>query len=300
MSEENNGFLDQIGRGLVGLFKFLIRLTFVLVLAVALGAGIFFGITTGLPALDRAYLQPVRDNTAAIAALQARATQSAEQHAAQVQALQDRVTELEVFIDGQKATVADLETRLAALAPLADSQAALETRLDDLDAALADVDEALAAAQEASAAAEALAEETAANADQLAALEALLAENPYPAELLYAELQAVKVMGLLSRAQVYLLQEETGLAQADLEAARDLLAAAAADGDLLGDTGLAVQARISLALGNLAARPDRALTDIQTAWDQLISALVPSPESPEEEAAPAPAPAAAPTPTATP
>ncbi len=276
MSEQNaGGFVNQVGRGLGGLFKFLVRLIFVLVLAVALGAGIYFGVVRGIPALDRLYVQPVRENSTKIAALEARATQTAEQFNLQIADLQERITALEVQNDTDKETLAALETQLAAIEELQTTQQTLSQRLDELAAALATLEQALADTQsDQQAALDDLSDAVTANQAALAAIQQELAQEDFPAEQVYLELQLVKAMALLTRSQVFIFQQNLGLAQQDVTAARELVAGISAlplESEAVDLPQILM--RLDLALGNLPDQPDQASADIQVAWDLLVAGV---------------------------
>lgn len=289
-SDQNNGFIDQLGRGLGGLFRFIIRLLFVLVLAVALGAGLYFGIAYGLPALDRAYLQPVRDNTRAVADLEARADQQAEQQATQMAGLQERVTALEVQNDTNLDNLAAIQAQLDELAPLATEQAALVEQLDQLDRALTELDSTLTTGQtsietEVSSLQDALSE----NQQAITDIQAELDSNDFPFDQAYADLQIVKAMALLTRAQVFLFQNNLGLATQDVTQARDLLIALDQDPALDGMDLAPVLNRLSLALSSLPLNPNLAASDLEVAWDLLVAGVeVAAPATPAPEATTAP------------
>ena len=199
--KENEGFAQKTGRALGSFFKFLIRLTFTLVLAIALGAGIYYGIQYGVPALDQNYVQPIRDNTTSIVALEAQATKTAEQYDEQIEELQERLNTLELQSDSEKEVVASLEVQVATLTPLleghevlAEQVALLDGYIEDLGVALDDIqNENLVALEE---------------LDESVAL--LQEENAYSAQEIYLELQFVKAMSLITRAQLYLSQEKLG------------------------------------------------------------------------------------------
>ncbi len=284
MSNENqNSFIDQLGRGLGGLFKFIIRLAFVLVLAVAVGAGLYYGIAYGIPALDRAYLEPVRNNTAAIADLEAQAKLDATQYSGQLAVLQERITALEVQNDTNLNTIDSLQTQLEQLVPLAAEQEALAEQVNALDTALQALDEALAQAQNENSATFAELQETlTGNQESLDAITAELAANDFPLDQAYADLQVVKAMALLTRAQVFTFQANYGLAAADIEAARTLLIDLDGDPALEGLDLSPILNRLSLALGSLPDSPDLASADLSVAWELLVEGISIEPVPPAE------------------
>ena len=194
MSAENEtGFMGKLGRGLGGFLKFLIRLIFVLALAIALGAGIFYGVSSGIPAVNRVYVQPVRENSARLANLEARATQDAVGYAEQLSGMDARVTTLEVQNDTNESILDNFETELAGLGVLMDGQTALSERLDALDAALV--------ALEADMTADSTAQDSALagvqaqvndNQDRLDTVDEFLASQDVPLDQAYADLQLIK------------------------------------------------------------------------------------------------------------
>ena len=273
-NENNNGFIDQLGRGISGLFKFLVRLIFVIVLAVAIGTGLYYAIAYGLPAIDRAYLQPVRDNTAAIAELQSQAEQNATHSADQLTALQDRITALEVQNDTNLNTIDSLQTQLDSMGALAEEQAALITQVAELEDALATLDKAFQGAEtELGTAMTELQEMTAGNRDAIDGILAAMAADDFPIDQAYADLQLVKAMALLTRAQVFIFQDNFGLATTDIEEARNLLIAVGSDPALEGLELEPVLNRLSLALAGLPQTPELASADLAAAWELLVDGI---------------------------
>ena len=273
-NENNNGFIDQLGRGISGLFKFLVRLIFVIVLAVAIGTGLYYAIAYGLPAIDRAYLQPVRDNTAAIAELQSQAEQNATHSADQLTALQDRITALEVQNDTNLNTIDSLQTQLDSMGALAEEQAALITQVAELEDALATLDKAFQGAEtELGTSMTELQEMTAGNRDAIDGILAAMAADDFPIDQAYADLQLVKAMALLTRAQVFIFQDNFGLATTDIEEARNLLIAVGSDPALEGLELEPVLNRLSLALAGLPQTPELASADLAAAWELLVDGI---------------------------
>ncbi len=92
------------------------------------------------------------------------------------------------------------------------------------------------------------------------------------------EVMFTRVLDILARARLYLAQSNFGLAKADVQSARDLLAELQAE---KGDAVLAQAiARIDLALGNLPEFPVVASGDLEIAWQILISGNVPPTPTP--------------------
>lgn len=88
------------------------------------------------------------------------------------------------------------------------------------------------------------------------------------------EIQLTRAIEYLSRARLYLSQSNFGLARADVQAARDLLAdVQASEPDFKLDTVSQVLMRLDLALGNLPAFPVIAVSDVDIALELLLSGL---------------------------
>lgn len=113
------------------------------------------------------------------------------------------------------------------------------------------------------------------------------------------EVMFTRVLDILARARLYLAQSNFGLAKADVQSARDLLAELQAEKN---DAALAQAiARIDLALGNLPDFPVVASGDLEIAWQILISGNVPPTPTPTPVPPSAtPEPTVEATPTATP
>jgi hypothetical protein len=274
MSEQGNGFVDQLGRFFGGFFKFTIRLVFVLVLAIGVGAGLFFGITRGIPALERAFFQPVRENSVALAGLEARATQSAAQSATQMASLQERLTALEIQNDSEGIALGEIEAQVATLMPLLQGQADLFTGLDGAQAEIESLQDGLSSLQSDSDSDRALVQERLdALAADLETVQETLAANDFPVADAYADLQLAKILTLLTRVQVFLFQENPGLARTDVETARDMLLTYQSAPEFADIDLLPVITRLDLALESIAERPDRALNDIEIAWGLLLEGI---------------------------
>jgi hypothetical protein len=272
MSSDNNGIVDQLGRGLGGLFKFVVRLLFVLALAVAIGAGIYFGIANGLPALDRAYVQPVRDNRADILALEQGATQQAEILKSQQESDQARLTALEVGNDTMLEDLASTVDQVASLSPLVDQQAAVESRMSTLEETLATLDQQIANLIDLQATQlETIDLAIQANQTAVADLDQRVAEQAFPAGQILLELQLMKTLAHVNRSQLFIIQGNFGLAAADIQAAREQLIALAQlpGAEDLPLTSLAT--RLELAEAALPDNPVQAAADLEAAGSLLLA-----------------------------
>jgi hypothetical protein len=111
------------------------------------------------------------------------------------------------------------------------------------------------------------------------------------------EVMFTRALDILARARLYLAQSNFGLAKADVQSARDLLAELQAEKN---DAVLAQAiSRLDLALGNLPDFPVVASGDLEIAWQILMSGDVPPTPTPVPPTA-TPEPTLEATPTATP
>lgn len=111
------------------------------------------------------------------------------------------------------------------------------------------------------------------------------------------EVMFTRVLDVLARARLYLAQSNFGLAKADVQTARDLLAELNAEkNDAIFTQAIS---RLDLALGNLPDFPVVASGDLEIAWQILMSGDVPPTPTPVPPTA-TPEPTLEVTPTATP
>ncbi len=267
-------FWSRLGGALGRFFVFLLRLIFVLLLAVALGAGVYFG----LPWLYRALVQPVQTHTSQIQELYNRVEGARAGVEAGQAAQNDRLTALETANDAQRLQLDSTVTQAA------DQQAALEAQQQQLDSTAtlaADTQAALeaeTAARDALAAQVAelqtqLADQAAASADTQSALAELAPVAEANAAQVAAQEQQLGLLRLqnaLLRAHIQINAENFGEARTTLTSTVSAMqgfveapgAFAAAD-----QTTLTVRLRAAESLIEL--EPAAALTDLDSIWAEL-------------------------------
>jgi hypothetical protein len=319
-------FGKRLGKGLLWLLRFVLRLFFVVLLGIALGVGIFYGVV----ALYNQYIWPVQVHTIQLEQLQTRHEQESSLTARRLNDLQERLDGLALQQDSDKealaaldadltevrtsqkgqsdslaalqALQADLEALRAELQAIQTDQEAVQADLAAAQAALEAGDESVAAelqavrtAQERIGAAlgrlqaeqESIGQELAsqqaeidgwdegleAKSQEIAALAARL-EGEFSPVALRRDLILVKAMNLLARARLLLVQSNYGLAQTDLQAARELLMGLS--GEVSDDEAAAVAAivaRLDAALANLPEAPVAAADELDGAWQLLVAGL---------------------------
>ena len=174
-----------------------------------------------------------------------------EQNTAQVRELQTRQAQLEQ-------DVADLQTKLGTFESVQNGHDGSLTKLDQRVSQIET--------------------ETAARTRSLTELEEMLtkiqAQNDATSAELERQIKLLKGMELLSRARLFMYQSNFGLAEQDIQIARDLLATLqpGAPQPLARELEAVIQ-RLDMALSNLPDFPVAASDDLDIAWQILLSGL---------------------------
>ncbi len=279
---------QKFWRGLGWLAKFLLRLFFVLVIGVLLGAGIYWGASYGVAAINRHVFQPIQDHTRRLDDLDSRYAQDYSRLNERTQALQEQTQTLQEQIDA-------LERQQDAAQ---EALNALQTRLATSETLLGDMQAALKAAQETVGALEtrqatfgpditklrtaltkletAMGDLQATTASIVSEMEALSITVKDESALVSVrtEVQLLKAMELLTRARLQLAQDNPGAATTEVQEARNVLLALSAT--VPADQQSAVTAivqRLDLGLANLPNAPRLAADDFEIAWQLLTQGL---------------------------
>ena len=177
--------------------------------------------------------------------------QPVEQNTAQVKELQSRQAQLEQ-------EVADLQTKLGTI----------ETVQNSHDGSLTEMDQRISEIES----------EIAARTKSLTELEEMLTKLQAQSDAASAELDRqinlLKGMELLSRGRLFMYQSNFGLAEQDIQIARDLLATLQPDAPqpLARELEVVIQ-RLDMTLSSLPDFPVAASDDLDIAWQILLSGL---------------------------
>jgi hypothetical protein len=174
------------------------------------------------------------------------------------------VTELQPRQDEAEMQLSDLQTKLGTIESVQNQHDRLLTELDQR------MDE--------------IETEIAARTESLAALEQIQSEIQEQNEAASAELERqvnlLKSMELLSRARLFMYQSNFGLAEQDVQIARDVLASVESEApESLAEDLETVLLHLDLALSNLPNFPVAASDDLDIAWQILLTGSTPTPES---------------------
>lgn len=308
----------------VRLVRFIVRLLFVLIIGIALGVGIFFGVTT----LYRVYIRPAQMNTVRLDTAEIQLEQLDEHIAERSEDLSARIDALEMQGDNNKATFNTIESRLSALETAqaeqmevqkqqSDAHAALEedllavqgtyeqlqadlnalgSQVQTLDTELSGIEDDL----------QIIEDDIQTLGGEIERIESLAAQvdvNEQRQTAVENEFQLLRTMAMLTRSRMHLANGNTTLASADILVARELLVSLQAE--LPEFQAQALQEMIDLldaALGFLPRSPLQASDRLEGAWDLLLNGLpseatalegTPTPESEQgsaTEATPTPTP----------
>jgi chromosome segregation ATPase len=236
---------------------FLLRLIFVLLLAVAIGAGVFFG----LPWAYRALVQPVQTHNTQIQDLYNRVEGVRAGTEASQNAQNERLTALETGNDDERLRLDAAEGEIATLrAELAEATGANAALADEVNALRADLGALGAANAEVRAAVDGLAPESEATAAEVAGMQ--------------QELTLLRLENDLLRARVQVVAENLGEARAIMTATvtamADLLRA---PGAFAADTQATLRVRLTAAAALIEADPAAALGDLESVWREMERTL---------------------------
>lgn len=306
--ESKPSFWRRLGRLILGL-------VFVLVVGIALGAGIFFGITT----LYRVYIQPAQMNVVRLDRVEIQLKQLDEFVTQRNDDLSARIDTLELLGDKNKESFNALESRLAAVETVQAEQAevqaqhanaqstfeddllAVQSTVDDLNTELAalgsqvqSLDSELSVFEDELLALEEDVQTLSGNIERIEILAAQVEANEQRQTEVENEFQLLHTMSLLTRSRIHLANGNTTLASADLLVARELLVSLQAE--LPEFQAQSLQEVIDLldaALSFLPRSPLMASDRLEGAWQLLLNGLpaeapsseeTPTPESGEESA----------------
>jgi len=292
-----------LGAFLRGLFKLLA----ILIILAVIGVIGYFGVQQ----LYRGYLG-LQDDIVRVEDSQAIQEQSAQQLAESLETIKERLDALELQSDNQKGAFAGLTSQIEDIQATQEAyQEALKAEGAKDQAVLEEINTALEELEDDIGSLESAVEKNSEKLDDLQeeieAIKDSTQSDQVPIDDLRRDLELVKVMELLTRSRLFLVENNLGLAISDIQSARDILEAMEVP-DYQIETKEAIIERLELALTNLPASPELAAEDLEIAWQLLIDGFPNEPDleaettstpSPQVEES-TPTPTITPTPTPTP
>jgi septal ring factor EnvC (AmiA/AmiB activator) len=248
------------------LLSVLLRVLFVVVAAVLLAAGVYFG----APWVYRQVIHPVQSSVTQLALLQRQVDENNAQWAEDFGAQQQRITDLESQLADQGERIASLESELSRVDEALTEQ---QTTLDELSSAVTAISGDYASLDE---------------VDTLRDEFVILQEQVTLAEQVTAQIAAlehriilVQTWQEILKTHLYLTEGNVGDAETTLALAMTHLSQAAALGpesEKEREAITTIQTHLTRAASRLREQPIIAAQDLESAWYELGALITPSPE----------------------
>ena len=274
------------------LLRFLNRLILAGLIGTVLGVAIFYGV----PLLYRQFIQPVQDHTQQIQDLQANQDSIESSSVERLATLTARLETIELQSDANKSAISELETLQMLQATTEANLTALQTSVIEHQSASATLEASLLDFQEnADSALTSLNLSLDSLEQRIDDLESAQDGNVSTSEMLQ-QLQILRSMQLLLRAEFYLAQDNYGLAVQDIQVAIEILREISPNlSDDKADAANNVISYLESALADLPTAPVVASNLLSTSWQILLAYL----QTPVATPNPAASLTANPTPTVT-
>lgn len=237
--------------------RWLFRMLAAVLLGIALGAGIYYGARKGyreaiepLQTLD----QRMQDVESIVFDLDEALREDRNEITDELAAVQASLTTQAEKTDTLTAEMADLEARLQDQGEDLEQIDALRRTLDQIQRDLSSTSE------------------------TVEVLQGLIEAGELPAERVEQLLQYMRVMNLMTRARLWIEQDNFGLASEDIEAALGILPSTDDETGELGQVDrqlLEIRNRLTLALETVRSNPALAEEELETVWKLLIEATAP-------------------------
>ena len=239
--------------------RFILRLLFVVVFGIVIGAALYLGV----PTLYRSTIEPMQANTERIEELQETLAIGLSTSEKQVKRLGERLVEAEGRLTEQGEITAALQAELDGIGVVLDDQTDELSKLriisDRLKDITSDLDETI---------------------DRVELLEVALSEVQFPAVEFRRQVRMISAMTMITKARLWLIQDNLGQAAEEISAARELLANSIVDMNVVDEELTQIIERLDLALADVRTMPIVAADELEIAWKLLVEATTPEPFTP--------------------
>lgn len=247
--------------------QMVLRVTVRVLVAIIFGVMLGVLLYVGVPWLQNRFVVPLDQHEQRLDILETDVARRLEGLESERQAQAEQVGEVHARLDSLDQS---LDTRLATQTAL---QAQVMNDADALRTTLAEIEQQIAVLESR---AEELQAALDAQRERLDQSQAVDEEQAAALTDLEQQTQLLRAMGMLSRARLFLMQNNLGLAQLDIEAARATLAVLRPDLDEPETQALeAILLRLDLALDHLYTAPVLVVDDLEVAWQLLRRGLEP-------------------------
>ena len=265
---ERPPFSERMAIALAAFGRAVFRLVLLLlIIAVLVVIGFY-----GMPRLYALFIQPVEQNTTRLDDMSAQIEQDQIQVTRQLATLQGQVFVLGTQAANATATLASLEQLQAAAQTTA--QAGMNDQVGAMSTTLAKMDGFEGELQGVQATLDGLHQQALQNQAALQTASSAATLESIPIHKLEQELSLVKAMELLTRSRFLLAQNNLGLAEQDIRAARELLASM--ESEVYPYQVQALQniiSRLDMALSDIQQAPALVADDLEVAWQLLYAGL---------------------------
>ena len=239
--------------------RFILRLIFVVVFGIVIGAALYLGV----PTLYRSTIEPMQANTERIEELQETLAIGLSTSEKQVKRLGERLVEAEGRLAEQGEITAALQAELDGIGVVLDDQtdelSKIRIMSDRLKDITSDLDETI---------------------DRVELLEVALSEVQFPAVEFRRQVRMISAMTMITKARLWLIQDNLGQAAEEISAARELLANSIVDMNVVDEELTQIIERLDLALADIRTMPIVAADELEIAWKLLVEATTPKPFTP--------------------
>jgi predicted RNase H-like nuclease (RuvC/YqgF family) len=180
-----------------------------------------------------------------------------------VERLGERLVEAEGRLAEQIETTAALQAELDGIGEVLDDQVSKISRLtimsNQLEAITTDLDETIA---------------------RVELLEVTLSEVDFPEVEFRRQVRMISAMTMITKARLWLIQDNLGQAAEEISAARELLANSVVNNTVVDEEIVLIIERLDLALADVRTTPIVAADELEIAWKLLVEATTPKPFTP--------------------
>jgi hypothetical protein len=241
---------ESFGRRFLRIF---VRVLLVVILGTVIGVALYLSV----PALYRQFIEPVQGNSQRIDALEESLAQMQVNTREQHSAISRDLAEIEGGLASQREDMAEVEAqgevivdRLEEYGDDLDELPSLFNRIEDLE------------------------DDLGAMGSRLDDLEQALQDEVIPAQYLGRQIQLLRAMELVTRARLWLMQGNLGMAAEDVLAAKEILEVQDVDA-MEGGSLTPIIVRLDAILAEIDLRPVIAADDLEVVWQLLLFATAP-------------------------
>lgn len=238
--------------------RWIFRMLVVIFLGIALGAGIYYGVRR----FYRDAIEPLQTMDQRTRQVETNVAELSETIREDKKSALEEIADLKGKLAVQAEEIATLSSQLSRLETQAAEQA---EALDEITGLREDIDQ--------------IQDDFTSLDGQLADLDELIQAEDLPAAQVRENLQLMRVMILLTRARLWVEQDNFGLAGEDVDAAIGIMDEMMIDGTETEDQPdqalLAISEQLTLASDNLGDNPTLAEEELEIAWKLLFEATAP-------------------------